>query len=301
MSTDRDTSRIVRSWLEEGVTALPDRVLDAVLDQVPATHQRRLWWPAWRSNHMRRAIPFLIAAAAVLIVAVVGVNLLPGRATVGGPATPTPSIPATPSSGAVAPSPSDLAGFAPGPLTAGIYQYTGQATQIPFKVTVPAGWSLDVQDVIFKGGDIWSGAGAALLTWPIDHVYSNACKWRGTLVPTNGGAALVTALAGQKGHAVSAPTQVLLGGRAATKLEFSLASGFDAAACDGGIVHLWPQPGPDESAGWNLFPGQMVTVWVLDSGPNRLPMTLLAVRNETTPAADAADLQTMVDSVQFEP
>ena len=48
MSTDRDTTRIVRSWLEEGVTALPDRVLDAVLDQVPATPQRRSWWPARR-------------------------------------------------------------------------------------------------------------------------------------------------------------------------------------------------------------------------------------------------------------
>jgi len=37
MSTDRETTRIVRSWLEEGVTALPDRVLDTVLDQVPVT------------------------------------------------------------------------------------------------------------------------------------------------------------------------------------------------------------------------------------------------------------------------
>jgi hypothetical protein len=41
MSTDRDVTSIVRSWLDEGVTALPDRVLDAVLDQVPATPQRR--------------------------------------------------------------------------------------------------------------------------------------------------------------------------------------------------------------------------------------------------------------------
>ena len=38
MSADRDADRIVRSWLEEGVTALPDRVLDAVLDQVPRPH-----------------------------------------------------------------------------------------------------------------------------------------------------------------------------------------------------------------------------------------------------------------------
>ena len=48
MSAERDETRIVRSWLEDGVTVLPDRVLDAVLDQLPATHQRRAWWPARR-------------------------------------------------------------------------------------------------------------------------------------------------------------------------------------------------------------------------------------------------------------
>ena len=52
MSTDRDVTRIVRSWLEEGATALPDRVLDTVLDQLPATPQRRAWWPAWRFREM---------------------------------------------------------------------------------------------------------------------------------------------------------------------------------------------------------------------------------------------------------
>ena len=52
MSTDRETTRVVRSWLDEGVTKLPDRVLDAVLDQVPATPQRRSGWSAWRSYRM---------------------------------------------------------------------------------------------------------------------------------------------------------------------------------------------------------------------------------------------------------
>ncbi len=37
MSTERDVYRIVTSWLEEGVTVLPDRVLDAVIDQLPST------------------------------------------------------------------------------------------------------------------------------------------------------------------------------------------------------------------------------------------------------------------------
>jgi hypothetical protein len=60
MSTDRDTTRIVRSWLEEGVTALPDRVLDAVLDQLPATPQRRAAWPVRRLLDMH--IPMRLAA-----------------------------------------------------------------------------------------------------------------------------------------------------------------------------------------------------------------------------------------------
>ena len=85
MSTDRDTTRIVRSWLEEGVTALPDRVLDTVLDQVPATPQRRSWRPTWRFVPMNTYSKLAIAAAAVVVVAVLGYNLFP-RVGVGGPA-----------------------------------------------------------------------------------------------------------------------------------------------------------------------------------------------------------------------
>ncbi len=91
MSTDRETTRIVRSWLEEGVTALPDRVLDAVLDQLPATPQRRSWWPTWRSNRMNTYAKLLAAAAAVLVVAVVGYQFLPRGGGPGGQPTITPS------------------------------------------------------------------------------------------------------------------------------------------------------------------------------------------------------------------
>ena len=41
MSTDRDTTRIVRSWLGTDEHESADRVLDAVLDQLDATPQRR--------------------------------------------------------------------------------------------------------------------------------------------------------------------------------------------------------------------------------------------------------------------
>ena len=41
MSNERDVTRIVRSWLEEGVTALPDRVLDNVRERRKEGHQHR--------------------------------------------------------------------------------------------------------------------------------------------------------------------------------------------------------------------------------------------------------------------
>jgi hypothetical protein len=38
MSTDRDVARIVRSWVEDGRNALPDRVLAACSTRSPRPH-----------------------------------------------------------------------------------------------------------------------------------------------------------------------------------------------------------------------------------------------------------------------
>jgi hypothetical protein len=96
MSTDRDVERIVRSWLDEGVNVLPDRVLDFVLDQVPATPQRRASWLARRFPIMTNAMRIAVAAVAVIVIAILGVSLL-YKGGVGGPsATATPSPTASP-------------------------------------------------------------------------------------------------------------------------------------------------------------------------------------------------------------
>ena len=44
MITDRDTDRILRSWFQEGVGGLPDRVLDSVVEGLPRVRQRRRPW-----------------------------------------------------------------------------------------------------------------------------------------------------------------------------------------------------------------------------------------------------------------
>jgi hypothetical protein len=102
MSTDPDTTRIVRSWLKEGATRLPAPVLDAVLDQLLATPQRRAGWPAWRIPIMNKIVRFGLAAAAVvalLVVVALGSQVFSSPTNFGGgggasstppPASPTP-------------------------------------------------------------------------------------------------------------------------------------------------------------------------------------------------------------------
>ena len=92
MTTERDPqTRIVLSWLREDAHENAERVLLRALDEVDTTPQRRSWWPAWRSNRMNTYAKLLAAAAAVLVVAVVGYQFLPRNGGIGGPSTIAPS------------------------------------------------------------------------------------------------------------------------------------------------------------------------------------------------------------------
>ena len=91
MTTEHDPrTRIVLSWLREEAYENPERMLLRALDEVDATPQRRSW-PAWRSNRMNTFTKFIAAAAAVLLVAVVGYQFLPRSGGVGGEPTIAPS------------------------------------------------------------------------------------------------------------------------------------------------------------------------------------------------------------------
>ncbi len=100
MSTDRDTARIVRSWLREDGHENADRVLDLVLDQIDTTPQRRAtWWPTRRPLTMNTTIRYGVAAVIVTLAALVGFTVLNNQ--IGNKPSPTPS----PSGTALVPSP----------------------------------------------------------------------------------------------------------------------------------------------------------------------------------------------------
>jgi hypothetical protein len=284
MSTDRETTRIVRLWLDEGVTSLPDRVLDVVLDQVPATRQRRAWWPAWRFADMNNSFRLGIAAVAVAVLALTAYSLLPRQAGPG-------------AGQSLAPSPTAIAPLPSGSMAAGTYRMSDpKFTLIPYTLTVPAGWT---------GGDganrgeSFRDTGVTLTTWPITHVYHDPCQPSGTLVAVPTRAAAVAAFSAQTGVVHDTPVETTIGGLPATRLTISAPATFDLAPCGGRpILRLWPDPGPDESGGWGIVPGQSTTVYVIDA--NGRVMVLMTVQSRSSNAADVATLQQILASVRFE-
>ena len=92
MTTQHDApTQTVVSWLREDAHENAERVLVNALNQIDLTQQRRSWWPAWRTNHMNTYAKLIAAAAAVLVVAVIGYQFLPGNGGVGGQPTIAPS------------------------------------------------------------------------------------------------------------------------------------------------------------------------------------------------------------------
>ncbi|HET9852545.1 MAG TPA: hypothetical protein VFP56_08585 [Candidatus Limnocylindrales bacterium] len=97
MTTERDSrTRVVLSWLREDAHENAERVLLSALDEVDLTQQRRPRWPVGRFDPMSSYAKLAAAAAAVLVVAVVGYQLLPGRTGPGAPPTAAPSPSAAP-------------------------------------------------------------------------------------------------------------------------------------------------------------------------------------------------------------
>jgi hypothetical protein len=298
MSTDRDTTRIVRSWLEVGATALPDRVLDAVLDQLPSTPQRRSWWPARRFRDMNAYAKLAIAAAALVVVAIIGYNLLPRGAEVSGPGpSPTPTSTPTPS---LLPS--------SGSLDAGSYYHDEWGPASPrIAFAVPAGWATTEGFVYKDRGAVapayapGSGPGdVVFFWWVVSHVYADACQWQGSLVDAGTTVdQLADVLVAQKGRMASAATDVTLGGVPAKRIELTNPADLDPATCNGGILRFWPDPGPDESGGVCCTrAGSTDVAYVLAVNGNR---AVVVVRHQAdSSAADVAELEAIVATIRFD-
>lgn len=98
---DRNLDQLLDAWLDLGPDIAPDRVHSAIALEVRRTRQAARWsqWAAERFPPMNAFAKLAIAAAGVVVVAVVGLNLLSrNSAFVGSPAvSPSPSSSCSPS------------------------------------------------------------------------------------------------------------------------------------------------------------------------------------------------------------
>lgn len=298
MSSDLDTTRIVRSWLRTDEHERADRVLENVLGLLDATPQRRAWWPARRFADMNSFAKLAIAIAAVVVVAVVGFSLLPGRdtGTGGTVASPSPTPTATPT-----PSPSASAAASPSPRPLTIGTHPAVVGGVPLSFTVPAGW-MSPRDGELGKGEYGEPDYIGIDLWPNapDNVYADPCAHTPLSPPPSATAAgIAAAVAAVPGtDLVSGPSSVDVGGRPAQHVVLTIR---EDIGCDAHDAYLWY----DEStggarSGWRWAEGLGATyrVWIIDVDGTLVWIDAYTFKG-ASPELDQ-EIQQVIDSIQFE-
>jgi len=291
MRTDPDVTRVVRSWLDEGVDRLPERVLDSVLEAVPSTPQRRPMWSSWRYHPMSNIVRVAAIVAAVLVAGVVGIRLLPGG-QVGSPA-PTPSPTASPS-----PTPVPNA-ILDASLKAGTYR-VGNPFGKPFTITFSDDWTartLGASDTQFKKTLPENAAPWIVIDIP-DNVYADPCHNAGQTptpaVPSTVDG-LATALTHMVGFEAGPVSDAQIGGHAGKTFVLTNAINTETAGCTGGaMLPMWTFPGG--ASGTNG--GATEQIWVLDV--NGTPVVIDGETFPTTQPADRGVIEPIVRSITFD-
>lgn len=287
--TDRDVTRIVESWLEDGVTQLPDRVLDEVERQLPATHQRRAGWLARRFPVMNNTtLRYGIAAAVVVIAALVGIRFLPSD--VGGPGpTSTPTAEPTPIS---TPAPlGSRESMAPG-------DYAVPGFRAEITVAVPSGgWSSNGNWVLAapatdpdNGITIRFYTIPNLAVDPLSHAAGNLDPPVGPTVDD-----LVEAIVAHPGWIASEPTDITIDGRDGQLVTITIP--VDGALPADGDGQFYFYAGPAEGGIYGWLPGQTFDWYIVDVDGERLIID--AFHYPDASAADLAAQRAVVESVQF--
>lgn len=304
MTRDDDFIVQLEGYLDEyeGSTPLSDDVRDAIRAQLPLTQQRPAWWPGWRLPEMNRALTFALAAAAVMVIAFLGIRFLGPGSNVGGPEatpSPTPIAQSFPNGGP---------NLAPG-------RY---AVDDPFPVRitfdVPEGWfswvaNADVAGLLVDNGVGNGGSGWGVTFWIVDNVYADPCDPSTELEPPLGPSVdeLVTALSRLPGYEATTPTDVTVSGFSGVELELTAPEYGEECPTH----RTWSAATFSEPRA--MLPGETNRLQVLDVDGVRVVIVIVEYAHTTefeqaagTPldpdahAADQPELRQILDSIRME-
>ena len=168
MTTERDFDRIAVAWLADGPEELSERVIDAAVDQIHLTRQRRAIRAPWR-------LPTMTMHARVAALVAAGVLILAGVAVVGtggGRTGPSPTQAPTPSVAAAVPSarPSEAVDLLPLDRTFNSPLNGYSIGTLPSWTVTPAtkGWTSTIPDSAFMDGfDVTSAVSVGAMSQPL--------------------------------------------------------------------------------------------------------------------------------------
>jgi hypothetical protein len=258
MTTRKELDRSISAWLEaEAPRRAPDDVLEASRDRIRNTRQRWSWWPARRPTDMNNFAKVLFAAAAVVAVAVVAINLLPGGGSGTGGVPPSPSMsPTVPPSPSMSPTPEPTASLVAHTLRPCCIEDDPRFDSMTFAIMAPPSWGAFEESGVLFDND--PPAGASFGLYPGGNVFSEPC-----LIDEDAGADvpvgptvddLVTAIVDHPSLDVTDPVDVTLAGYSGTYLDLTVPD--DISECVRYMPtdhHIYAQ-GPDQR--WHM--------WILD-------------------------------------
>ena len=310
MNRSPDVELVLREYLaDDGLTA-PDYILDVVEGRISRQPQRRAWRLLWRLQPMSNTLKLAAGLAAVIVVAVVAWQLLPGRdGGIGSLATPTPAVQPSPTAAAYA-----VVDLPEGRLPGGRYRFHPFDAMPNFAAVadVPSGW---------HGGPPWAVVGPTTEEPPggillgflgTDGLFSDPCQWDvdGTGSGLQPGdvevgpdvADLVEALRANTSYTASTPKPVAFGPYEGQELEIQLPADLDLATCD---------KESDGRSRYFVFAGEQAGLYAQGSGTDRdrwrlfivdVAGTRVIVANlyyPETPVADQEAAQAIIESIEF--
>jgi hypothetical protein len=273
--------------MQEGVTQLPDRVLDDVLDQLPATRQRRAGLlagmvPVLNGNALRVGIAAVVLGAAAFL----GVRFLPGGGGVGGPLSSAP------------------AGLLP--EGSHVVWEGGYATGVSVTVVIPAAeWYGEAGGgTLTKHNNAYAPDGAGMFVFPGDGemaVYGDPCDWfmSRPVLPQRTVDEFVTAISAQASRAASSPIDVTLDGYAGKSLILHVPDDAVFSECHLGMFASWGLRGADKNHyRFHQSPGQTDKLWILDVNGELVVIDIGYY--DGTPQEVIDELEAIVESTTFE-
>ncbi len=307
MSVRPNPDHAISEWLrQEAEAGAPERLLMATRRQLESTNQRRAWWPARRFQEMNNPLRFAVAAAAVVAIAVVGINLMLKQGLSGPGANPTANPSPIPSASLVTlhdaalsagtyvvnPSTHPAWTACPQPTTPGCSD-PATADSIRFIITVPEGWAGVGPAVWLATAQAAPPGGASLGFGRGSWLHSDPCEKEFSLPDVKVGPTVddfANALADNPNLEVTAPVDVTLAGYSGKYVDLQVPS--DISACPTSYF-------PWEPWIYAQGPSQRWHLWILDV--NGVRVVVHSTDYAGTSPQHRAELQAIVDSIRIEP